>query len=62
MILIGLCIGLSLGLLALAARPLGRYRARVRAERRDSFHTLLKQAEEERIRQQVEAEGDQIPW
>ncbi len=51
--------------LAFAGRPLARYRARRRAaleQRRDSFNELLAKAESERIRRQVEAEGDAIPW
>jgi hypothetical protein len=51
--------------LAVAARPLARWRGRriaADAARRASFHELLDQAAAERLKRQAEAEGDQLPW
>lgn len=61
---------ISLGLIALlvfalAWRLVSRMRARhlsAESARRDSFNELLAQAESDRIRRQVEAEGDDLPW
>lgn len=52
----------SLAGLAMAVRSLILVRAAERAIRRGSFAELLDQAEAERIKRQVEAEGDQLPW
>jgi len=63
MMLVFLLVGL-LGL-SLAARQFARWRGRrlvVAEARRDSFTELLAQAERERLAQQIEAEGDEIPW
>ena len=52
-------------MLAVAARPLARLRARRAADgaaRRASFKVLLADAERARLIRQQESEGDQIPW
>ena len=51
--------------LALAARPLARWRGRRLARaaaQRASLIELLESARRERIKRHAEAEGDQIPW